>query len=325
MSARQVVALGSAAVGALVALNGAISSNSNLPKSTMPGEPKRYAWTHGSVHYTVCGSGSPVVLVHGIGVAASSYEYRYIVEPLSRLHTVYALDLLGFGLSDHPKIPYTANVYIDLLSSFLKDVVAEAAAVVATGLSALYSAEVSAAAPELVRCMVLSSPDPPHARPELPLVVRGTTDALLSVPIIGQSVFHAMTARNAIRSYMRDRAYCNPSLVTESMVDAHYAMAHQPYARYAAQAYLAGRLSIDATLALTRVRQPLLLVVGADSKPDPMQCVAEYARLAPQTQVRVIDRCGILPHEEQAEQFSRIVNEELHAAEANRAGGRNVT
>lgn len=307
MSARQVVALGSAAVGALVALNGALSTTTHQPKSLMPGDARRFTWKHGSIHYTVLGNGSPLLLIHGIGVAASSYEYRYVVEPLARSHTVYALDLLGFGLSDHPKVHYTASLYTELISDFLRNVVGQPSEVVAAGLSALPCVEVGADRPELIRSLVLSSPSPPDGRPELPAVMRDTAEAILSVPVLGQSIFNAMTARNAIRAYMRDRAYSNPALVTESMVDAHYAMAHQPNARLAAQAYLAGRLSTDATEALARFRQPLLLIVGADSIPAPMQSVADYVRLAPQTQVRVLERCGILPHEEQAEHFSRKV------------------
>jgi pimeloyl-ACP methyl ester carboxylesterase len=43
------------------------------------------------------GEGSPIVLVHGVHAAASSFEMRGIFEPLSQRHTVYAVDLLGFG------------------------------------------------------------------------------------------------------------------------------------------------------------------------------------------------------------------------------------
>jgi pimeloyl-ACP methyl ester carboxylesterase len=36
--------------------------------------------------------------------------------------------------------------------------------------------------------------------------------------------------------------------------------------------------------------------------------VAEYVRLASQTEVAVVDRCGALPHEEQPEQFTKVVS-----------------
>jgi pimeloyl-ACP methyl ester carboxylesterase len=307
MSARQIVALGSAAFGALVALNGALSNSSPQTKTSMPGDARLFPSSKGSLHYVVDGRGAPIVLVHGIGVAASSFEYRYIVEPLARSHTVFAVDLLGFGLSDHPNLAFSAAMFVKLLSDFLLSEVREPSVLIATGLSALYCVELAANNPNLVSDLVMSSPALPSGKPDLPPVVRQATDTLLATPVLGQSLFHIMTARNAIRSYLREHAYSNPDLVTESMVDSQYAMAHQPNARLAPQAYLAGRLTTDVSKALANVRQRILLVVGADARPAPKQCVAEYVRLASQTEVAVVDRCGALPHEEQPEQFTKVV------------------
>ena len=39
----------------------------------------------------------PIILLHGFG--ASIGHWRYNIKPLSQNHTVYALDLLGFGAS----------------------------------------------------------------------------------------------------------------------------------------------------------------------------------------------------------------------------------
>jgi pimeloyl-ACP methyl ester carboxylesterase len=307
MSARQVVALGGAAVGALVALNGVLTPTSPKPGQAMPGETRHFASRFGAVHYTVLGTGTPLVMVHGIGVAASSYEFRYVVEPLARTHTIFAVDLLGFGLSEHPAIEYSAAMYVEILADFLKSEVKAPAVVVAAGLSALYCAVVADRDPGAISALVISSPVVPDGRAELPPGIRHAADAVLAAPILGQSLFNVLTARNAIRAFMRDRAYSNPDLVTESMVDAQYAMAHQPDARRAAHAFLAGRLGIDASRALSHVRQPLLLVIGRDSMQASLNMVSDYVRLAPATQVRVIERSSLLPHEEQPEQFSRAI------------------
>lgn len=301
-------------MGALVALNGALTAAPSQPASLMPGESRRFAWDLGSVHYTVQGRGSPIVLVHGLGVAASSFEYRYVVETLARAHGVFALDLLGFGLSDHPAIAFTGSMYVKLLADFLKHEVELPAVLVGTGQAALYCTAVAAQHPERVSAAVLNSPDDPAGRPELPPVMRQTVAAVLSAPIAGQSLFLALTARNALRSSLRERAYSNPDLVTESMVDAQYAMAHQRNARIAPRAYLAGHLQYGATRALALVRQPLLLVVGGNVVPSPLPRVAEYVRLAAQAQVRIIDRCGTLPHEEQPEQYTQAMLSWLSAS-----------
>lgn len=303
MGARQVLALGSAALGALAALNSALSTPPP-PQPPVAGEAERFRWSHGEVHYTVSGNGPALLLVHGIGMAASSFEMRYIAEPLARAFRVYTMDLLGFGHSDRPRIAYTAALYVAQIEDFVREVMGPGAAVIAGGLSAGYCLAVAARAPDLLRALVLSAPPPVSGMPVMPRPARRATDVLLSTPVLGQSLFNAMTARGGIRSYLRDQAYSNRDLVTESMVDAQYAAAHQPNARYAVQAYLAGRLDPEVSASLSTVQQPLLLVFGTDTQPAPGATAAAYVRLNPHAQVLLLDRCGALPHEEQAERFA---------------------
>lgn len=297
MGARQVLALGSAALGALAALNSALAPPPP-PAPPTYGPQERYRWSGGDIHYTVNGAGPAVVLVHSIGLATSSFEMRYIVEPLARSFRVYAPDLLGFGLSDRPPIAYTPDLYLALLEGFLRDV-AGPSAIVAGGLSGAYCLALAARTPELLRALVLSNP-PPVSR-GAPGPVRQASEALLDTPILGQSVLNMLTARVGIRAQLREQAYSNPDLVTESMVDAQYAMAHQPRARHALRAYLSGRLDLDAREAVASLRHPLLLVFGADVQPGAL--AAAYVRLNPRAQVVILERCRRFPHEEQAERF----------------------
>ncbi len=308
MSTRQVVALGGAAFGALLALNGALSRSPSPPlKSTMPGDARRFNWDEGAIHYVVTGSGTPIVLVHGLGVASSSFEFRYVVELFARSHTVYTPDLLGFGLSDHPVIDYSSATYVRLLKDFLAREVRGAAMLVGCGLSALYCVAAAASMPDEISAVVMCMPSPPDGRPDLPPPMRAVVDTALSAPVLGQSLFRLLTARNAIRSHLRERAYCNPDLVTESMVDAQYALAHQPNALTAPHAYLAGRLGLDVSRDLAGLAKPMLVVAGANANPSPNHWLAQYVRLAPHARVAMIPSCGALPHEEQPEQFVNAI------------------
>lgn len=46
------------------------------------------------------GSGPPVLLVHSVNALASAAEVRPLFEALRHSHSVYAMDLPGYGLSD---------------------------------------------------------------------------------------------------------------------------------------------------------------------------------------------------------------------------------
>jgi pimeloyl-ACP methyl ester carboxylesterase len=54
------------------------------------------------MHYLVGGSGRPLVLVHGLGSRGADWA-KLIPQLIDGGHRVYALDLLGYGLSSQPR------------------------------------------------------------------------------------------------------------------------------------------------------------------------------------------------------------------------------
>src|SRR3954471_24952414 len=101
-----IVGAGLAAGSAVLAAANRLLLLDDLPP-TLPGAMHDWSWQGWRVRYTTMGEGPPLVLVHGIHAAASSFEMRNVFEPLSQRHTVYALDLLGFGKSERPDVPYS--------------------------------------------------------------------------------------------------------------------------------------------------------------------------------------------------------------------------
>ena len=66
-----------------------------------------YHWRLGDIHYTKCGSGHPLLLIHDISPASSGYQWSHISSTLSAHFTVYTIDLLGCGRSEKPGLTYT--------------------------------------------------------------------------------------------------------------------------------------------------------------------------------------------------------------------------
>src|SRR5262249_22701221 len=64
-------------------------------------EWERWTRVDGSCYrYLSTGSGDPVVFISGL--LGFSFSWRYNLGPLSRAGSLYAVDLLGAGYSDHP-------------------------------------------------------------------------------------------------------------------------------------------------------------------------------------------------------------------------------
>jgi pimeloyl-ACP methyl ester carboxylesterase len=71
------------------------------------------------IHYYTGGSGTPIVLVHGLG--GRSEDWANLMPQLMRDHRqVYALDLLGFGQSDKPRdVAYSIPQEAHLVEQFM--------------------------------------------------------------------------------------------------------------------------------------------------------------------------------------------------------------
>ena len=57
------------------------------------------------MRYLRAGSGPPIILLHGL--MGYSFSWRYAMPALAPHATVYALDLLGAGFSDRPKVDHS--------------------------------------------------------------------------------------------------------------------------------------------------------------------------------------------------------------------------
>ena len=116
----------------------------------------------GRIALCSAGEGPPVLLVHSVNAAASIAEMRPVFEHLARDHSVVALDLPGFGLSDRSDRPYTARLMTDAVARAMDWVSArhggQAIDVVALSLGCEFAARAAVEQPGRVARLVLISP-----------------------------------------------------------------------------------------------------------------------------------------------------------------------
>src|SRR5437588_3044003 len=152
-------ALGTLIVAGIVALRHMVDTPQPL-ESILRGNAHIYRWRHGHIFYKTLGheDAPPLVLLHAPTLGGSAYEMRNIMGALAQHYHVYALDLLGFGLSDHPRMNYSTETYIALCHDFLTEEVAQPAALVASGLSCNYAVSVAQRFPSTCSHLVMISP-----------------------------------------------------------------------------------------------------------------------------------------------------------------------
>jgi pimeloyl-ACP methyl ester carboxylesterase len=312
-----VIGAGAAGVAALAAVNARIRRQAHDPdEAAFGGEAHLFESRYGNVFYKTAGEeikGAPLVFVHGVGAGASCFMWRRNFDALARDFRVYALDLLGFGLSDKPaSAPYSADLYVELIADFIREVAGAPASLVASSLGAAYSVTVAFEQPELVDSLVLIAPTGTggnlRARP-------GMTGAafygLLQSPVLGTSFYNAIASERSIRDYARKELFYDRRRATDRLVAQYYATSHQPGAQHAIAAFLAGYLNTDTRASFAGLQQAVTLVWGKQDETNAIEHAAFLLSLNPRAGLEIFDHCRMMPQEEHPERFNALVRSKL--------------
>jgi pimeloyl-ACP methyl ester carboxylesterase len=299
-------------------INNAIFSRASALGNTLGGEGRFWLSNEGDIFYTKQGQGKPpIVLVHGLYAGASVYEWRKNFDSLSEHYTVYAFDWLGFGLSDKPKIRYNADMFVSILADFIREVVGEPCAVVASSLGAAYAIEAANVIPDLIETLVLVCPTGMKTlSDDGDSIIQETTYQIVSAPLLGTSLYNAIASRASLRSYLQENVYFDPSYVTEEMVDHYSTATHQYGSQYAVQSFIGGQLNHSVRESLPKITPNVLKIIwGREAKQSPLSDAEAFLAANPRAEWTVIDKAGMLPHDEQASTFNRIVIDLLKSSD----------
>lgn len=307
-----------ASLATLAAINARIRRHASEPEdSAFGGEARVFEWQQGNIFYKVGGEeneGVPLLFVHGIGAGASSFMWRRNFDELARDFRVYALDLLGFGLSDKPaNVSYSAELYVELIADFVREVAGGRAHVVASSLGAAYSILVADAQPELVESLVLIAPTGTGNLRARPGMTGAAFYGLLQSPVLGTSFYNVIASERSIRDYARNELFYDRRRATPRLVAQYYAASHQAGAQHAIAAFLSGYLNTDTRASFARLQQPVTLVWGRQDETNPLEHAAELLSLNPRAGLEIFDRCRMMPQEEQPEKFNALVRNKLRA------------
>ncbi len=277
-------------------------------ESPLPGEAHYYKWKQGYIFYKVLGEpkAPPLLLLHSPGLAASSFEMRNIIEPLAQHYCVYTLDLLGFGISDHPAIDYSSETFIALCQDFLTDVVKQPTTIVASRLSCNYAVMVAVTTPDLCKRLVLISPDNLAGKQ----VQASMLPTSISEIFFGRALrilfqespvqklwYPILSTRFMLRSILR-KLHSN---INDDDFGYYYASTHQIGAEHAYMALLSGKLKSDVTQQLELIRQPTLVIWGAIGLNNSRYIESQHdiSWMKSNTRLALLPDAGLAVHEEQ--------------------------
>ncbi|HSM56308.1 MAG TPA: alpha/beta hydrolase [Candidatus Sulfomarinibacteraceae bacterium] len=257
--------------------------------------------------------GRPLVLVHSINAAASSYEMRPIFDYYRDQRAVYALDLPGFGFSERSNRHYSPKLFSAAIADFLRDIVEEPADVIALSLSSEFAATAALEQPELFHSLTLISPtglsDNIDKRGSQESPEKDNSQFLLnlfSFPLWSQALYDLLATRASIRYFLDKSFYGAPD---EGLAAYSYLSAHQPNARFAPLHFISGKLFTPDVLTevYEKVNVPSLIVYDQDAYTTFDALPDLLLRNPGWSAVRITPTRG-LPQFEQMEALARVVN-----------------
>ncbi|MBV9863875.1 MAG: alpha/beta hydrolase [Abitibacteriaceae bacterium] len=297
------------ALGAMAATNAIISLRTPPLDNELGGTFNRYPTRHGDLAYTVSGTGSPVLLLHGLGAGNSMMEWEHNFRALAQQHTVYALDFIGWGLSDKPDEPCWAEEFIEQVQYFVEDIIAEPCAVIASSQSCAFAVEAARRAPKLIQKLILVCPAE-QASAGKAMAFEWPQEMiyrLLRWPVVGAAFYNFIASRQNIQRFACHQLYFDKSRVDESLVRRYHVAAHQNGSKYGLSWLLGGLLDIDWRESWSRLEIPALLVWGRNAMLNGLDTAPEWLALKPDARLSIIDEAMLLPHVEHPQQFNELV------------------
>ena len=202
----------------------------------------------------------PLLFIHSINAAPSSYEMKPLYEHYAHERAVYSLDLPGFGFSERADREYSPQLFRDAINDFIaRELKGGPVDAVTMSLSSEFVALAAQAKPEHFRALTLISPtgmsySDPQVKPN-PALLRFFLN-----PAWSRGLFDVVTSRPSIRFFTGlsqsggyNRAFSNYAYITS----------HQPNAQYAPYYFVAGMLFTRRIFNVyAALKQPVLVAYG---------------------------------------------------------------
>jgi pimeloyl-ACP methyl ester carboxylesterase len=230
-----------------------------------------------TIRYYDVGSGSPLILVHGIGGDAD--DWAFCLDPLAATHRVIALDLPGFGRSSKPHIQYTIAGWVEMLDRFLQALNIERAALVGHSLGGWIAASYTLQLSQRVTKLIL-------------LDAAGVWGNMTGLPVD----LHVSTLAH-MREIFQFLFY-DKRLASDSLIELAYSQHLERDDGYTIHSILQntrdGRERLDDRISALSV--PTLILWGENDEMIPLALGRRIHELVPGSTLAVIPQCGHLPN-----------------------------
>jgi len=262
-----------------------IDWNTSLPPKTVQ--------TNGhTIFYTVKGEGRPLLLIHGYGAGMWVWEKQ--IEVLSQLYRVYAVDVIGHGFSDRPKIPYIPEVYTCFLRDFMDGVGIEKATLIGNSMGGGIAWATAILFPERVDGLILIDCVPPDVLAQVKNKSLRTLIAIRDIPFLPYLVI-STRSKSSMRWVLKD-CVSDVKLITPEVVKRQYELSRikgTTWVLYSTLKHAEEALKLRDQFSL--IRQPALFIWGEKDIIFPPDVGETLHRAITGSKFQLIEKSGHIP------------------------------
>jgi pimeloyl-ACP methyl ester carboxylesterase len=257
-----------------------------------------------TIFYTVKGEGKPLLLLHGYGAGVWVWEKQ--IEALSQSYRVYALDLIGHGYSDRPKISYTPETYIRFLRDFMDGVGIQKATLIGNSMGGGMAWAMAIRHPERVDRLVLINCVPPDVLHQVKNESFRTLVAIKDIPILPYLVI-AARSKNSIRWILLECVW-DIKLITPEVLNRQYQISKiKGTTRVLYSTFKHAEEALELKDQLTLIHQPTLFVWGERDFIFPPQVGETLHQAITGSKFLRIEKSGHIPMWETPDQVNQAI------------------
>ena len=276
--------------------------NKGEDKYVTVGKIKARYWSHGK-------KGNKVLLLHGIG-GSVEIDWFHNFKALAARNQVYGPDMVGFGLTEKPKFPYSLEGEARFIEGFMDALEIDRASLVGVSLGGGIAMQCAVQYPDRVDKLVIVG-SVGFGREIHPLF------KVLSIPLLGELLLRPSleSSEKSWKTIVYDT-----SVVTKETIARDYELSKLPGFK---KAFLktvrsgCGVRGIHSRIyntllhGLSSRKEETLIVWEKQDTVLPVAHAYVARDIIPCSQLHVFDNCGHYPQYEHPEEFNKIVNDFL--------------
>ena len=203
---------------------------------------------------------------------------------------------------------YTGNIYEQLISDFIKNVIGKKTSVIVTGESVPFIIMSCHNNPELYNKLICINPQNLYLQNQIPSKQTMLLKFFFELPVVGTFTYHIFANRYMIRKSFEEEYFCQPGEIKEKYIYNYLEAAHvgRYNAKFAFASYVGKYMNMNILHELKEIDNSILMI-GGEKEKEIQTTIENYKYYNPAIEDVYIPQTKHFPHLESPDEVLREI------------------